>query len=440
MIEIRPNLDDAVFLPLSAAPTDIVDDGAVEFVAGHAEPNTDKAEVEAEGEQERRAESAGPHHGRPYDGGELGVARSAERRSDDHVGGLERLQDDVTPQAEFAEADNFGVTCIEREQLFAKKGDDYRHDEPARATGDQALVESAVRLVEVVGADEVRDQDLVPAAEADAQDNGEQGEVRAEDARGHGDDPQVDDDGGQDDLENLEADGFDRRGETDADPVGEDDAGTLEVGAADLVVHLEAQDEEKDRGSDEPRKHGGEGNTLDAHLRQSEVAVQEDDVHRRVRDDGDDVAEQIPDGKAVGRDQRRERRLDRPEGETDRDDVQEVAGVPCRVTRESHPADEVVRKRDDDKRDGDPEEEAAEQDHGLRGARLPGAFGPDELGGDAGARLRKSLDGHEQGAQDGHEGPYARCGRFGGARQEPAVHHRLAGGDAEGDEKRPRQA
>ena len=143
--------------------------------------------MEPECKQEGCAESAGPHHGRPNDGGELGIARGAEGRGNDHVGGLERLQNYVAPQAEFAEVDDFRVVGVEGEQLSAKNRDDDGDDESACTPCDKALVKPAVCLVEVVGAYEVCDQNLVSATQADAQNDGEHREVCAENAGGHGD-------------------------------------------------------------------------------------------------------------------------------------------------------------------------------------------------------------------------------------------------------------
>ena len=138
--------------------------------------------MEPECKQESCAESAGPHHGRPNDGGELGIARGAEGRGNDHVGGLERLQNDIAPQAEFAETNDFRVVRVEREKFSAENRDDDGDDESAGAPCDKALVKPAVRLVEIMGAYEVGYQDLVPAAQTDAQNDGEHGKVRTENA------------------------------------------------------------------------------------------------------------------------------------------------------------------------------------------------------------------------------------------------------------------
>ena len=99
-------------------------------------------------------------------------------------------------------------------------------------------------------------------------------------------------DGGQHHLENLETDGLYGGGESDTDPVRQNYAGTLEIGAANLVVNLDAQDDEQNACRNEPRKHGGKRHALHAHLRKTEIAVQEDDVHDGVRNNRDDVAEQ----------------------------------------------------------------------------------------------------------------------------------------------------
>ena len=176
--------------------------------------------MQAEGEQEGCAEATGPHHGGTHDGGKLGVARGAERRGNDHVRSLERLQDDVAPEAVPAEANDFGVARVERKELLSEERNDDGDDKSAYAARNEALVQSAVRLVEVVGAYKVCDQDLVPAAEADTQDDGEHGEVCTENASRHGDDAQVYHDGGKYYLEYLEAHRFDRGRKTDADPVG----------------------------------------------------------------------------------------------------------------------------------------------------------------------------------------------------------------------------
>ena len=203
-------------------------------------------------------------------------------------------------------------------------------------------MEPAVRLVEVVGAYEVGHENLVSAAQAHAQDDGEHGEIRTEDAGGHGDNAQVHHDGGQHHLENLEAHGLDGGGESDADPVRQNHAGTLEVGTANLMVDFDAQDDEQDACGNQPRKHGGKRHALHAHLREPEVSVQEDHVHDGVRNNRDDVSEQVPYGKTVGRDQGREGRLQGAESKTDRDDMQEVAGVVGGIAGKPHPAYNLV--------------------------------------------------------------------------------------------------
>ena len=126
--------------------------------------------------------------------------------------------------------------------MFSEERHDDGDDKSACAARNEALVKPAVRLVEVVGAYKVSDQDLVPAAEADTQDDGEHGEVCTENASRHGDDAQVHHDGGEDHLKYLETHRFDRGRKTDADPVGQNHARALEVGAADFMVNLESQD------------------------------------------------------------------------------------------------------------------------------------------------------------------------------------------------------
>ena len=110
----------AGFLPFPAAPTDVVDDGTVKFVGGHAEPDSHEPEIQYEGEQQRCAQAAGPHHGRPHDGGKLGIARGAECRRDDHVCRLEGLEGHVAPEAEPAQPDDFWVGGIEAEQMLSE--------------------------------------------------------------------------------------------------------------------------------------------------------------------------------------------------------------------------------------------------------------------------------------------------------------------------------
>lgn len=298
--------------------------------------------MQAEGEQEGGAEAAGPHHGGTHDGGKLGVARGAERRGDDHVRCLERLKDDVAPEAVPAEANDFGIARVERKELFSEERNDDGDDKSACAARNEALVQSAVRLVEVMGAYKVSDQDLVPAAEADTQDDGEHGEVRAKDSGGHGDNAQVHHDGGQHHLENLETYGLYGSGKSDADPVRQNHAGTLEVGTADLVVDLDVQDDKQDARGNQPRKHGGKSHALHAHLREPEVSVQKDHVHDGVRNNRNEVPEQVPDGKTVGRDQRREGRLQGAERKADRDDMQEFAGVVGGIAGKPHPAYNLV--------------------------------------------------------------------------------------------------
>ena len=62
----------------------------------------------------------------------------------------------------------------------------------------------------------------------------------------------------------------------------------------------------------------------------------------------------------------------------------------------------LVVQGDNDQRDGDTEQEAAQQHHSLGGASLLGAFCSHELGGDARPCLGEGVNCHEECAQDGH--------------------------------------
>lgn len=230
-------------------------------------------------------------------------------------------------------------------------------------------------------------QDLVSATESHTQDDRKHGEVGAKDTCGHGGNTQVHNNGGQYHLENLKAYRLDCGGNTNADPVRQNHAGTLEVRVTNFMVDFELQNDIQDDAGNQPGEHGGDGHALDAHLGKSQIAIQEDDVHDGVGNDGNDVSHQVPDGQSVCSNQGREGGLQGPEGKPEGDDVQELVTVGSRISCKSHPADDVMGQREGDEHDGNPQKEASQQDHGLGGASLAGTFSSHELGGNAGTCL-----------------------------------------------------
>ena len=193
-------------------------------------------------------------------------------------------------------------------------------------------------------------------------------------------------------MEKLETDGFCGGGEADAYPVGEEDAGTLPVTGFALVMHLEFEYEPEDARGYQPRERGCEGDSVHAHLGESEEPFQKHDVQGGVARDGERVADEVPDGKAVRGDEGGEDGLQRAEGEPERDDAQKLHRVSGGFFGEAHPAGNGARKRVDEEREGHPEQDAPEEDHRLRAACVAVLLGADVLRDDARAGLREGVE------------------------------------------------
>ena len=167
---MRQRLNHGLAFPAAAAPAPDVGERTVEFVSGHAEPKSRQPEPQCKREYERGDKPERPHHSASDNGGELGIARGAQRGGDDEVYCLEGLHGYVAPETNFSEAEYFGIVGVEPEQMFAQKRYDNREQEPARDADGKRLAHAAVRLVEIVRTDQMRHENLVSAAEADSED------------------------------------------------------------------------------------------------------------------------------------------------------------------------------------------------------------------------------------------------------------------------------
>ena len=176
---------------------------------------------------------------------------------------------------------------------------------------------AAVCFDVVMSTDEVRHENLVAAAEADSENDGERSKVPCEHAGGHCGCADVDDHCCDEHLEKLETDGFCGGGEADADPVGQKNAGAFPVAGFAVVVHFEFEHKPKDSRRNEPGKCGGEGDAVNAHFRESEISFKEYDVQGGVCGDCECVADEVPDGESVCRDEGGEDGLQSAEGETE---------------------------------------------------------------------------------------------------------------------------
>ena len=299
---------------------------------------------------------------------------------------------------------------------------------------------AAVCLVVIMCADEVGNENLVSAAETDSENDGECGEVTRKYAGGHCRGAHIDNHRGDEHLEKLETDGFCGGGEADADPVGEEYAGTFPVAGMAVVVNLELEHQPKDARRNEPRERCGEGDSVYAHFGESKVSFEEHDVQCRVRSDGERVADEVPDGKAVGRDEGGEDGLQCTEGESERDDAEELLRIDGGFIGQSHPAGDGAGERVNDERERYAEQDAPEEDHGLRAVGVAVLLGADVLRDDAGTGLREGVEGGKESPENGEHGADAGGGCLGGTRKEPAVHHGLDHAHGERQNQRPRKA
>ena len=174
---------------------------------------------------------------------------------------------------------------------------------------------AAVCFDVVMSADEVRHENLVSAAEADSENDGKCREVPREHAGGHCGCADIDDHRGDEHLEKLEADGFCGGGEADTDPVGQKNAGAFPVAGFAVVVHFELEYKPQDSRRNEPGKCGCEGDAVNAHFRESEISFEEYDVQGGVCGDCECVADKVPNGKAMRRDEGGQNGLQGAEGE-----------------------------------------------------------------------------------------------------------------------------
>ena len=189
-----------------------------------------------------------------------------------------------------------------------------------------------------MGTNEVRYENLVSAAEANAEDYGERREVPGEDSGGHCRGAYIDDHCCDEHLEKLKTDGFCGGGETDTDPVGEENAGTLPVAGFAVVVHFELEHQPEDNRRNEPRERCGEGDSVYAHLGNSKVSFEKHDVQCCVACYGERVADEVPDSKSVGRDEGGEDGLQCAERKSERDNAEELLRVNGGGFGQSHPA------------------------------------------------------------------------------------------------------
>ena len=324
--------------------------------------------------------------------------------------------------------------------MFTEKRDDNREQKSADDANGECLVNAAVCLVVIVCADEVRHENLVSAAETDSENDGECGEVPGEDAGGHCRGAHIDHHRGDEHLEKLETDGFGGGGEADAHPVGEEYAGAFPVANFAVVVYFELEYEPENDRRNEPRECGGEGHAVNAHLGESKISFEEYDVQGCVRCDGERIADEIPDGKAVGCDKGCEDGLQCAKGEPERDYAQKLHGVFCGFIGESHPAGNLPRKRINDERECHSEQYAPEEDHGLRAVGMAVLLCADVLRDDARAGLRESVKCGKKRTENREHGADARGCGFGSARKEPTVHHGLDHAHGEREDERPREA
>ena len=180
---------------------------------------------------------------------------------------------------------------------------------------------TAVCFGVVMSTDEVRHENLVSAAEADSENDGKCGKVPCEHAGGHCCCANVDDHSGDEHLEKLETDGFCGGGEANADPVGQKNACAFPVANFAVVVYFELEHKPKNARRNEPGKCGREGDSVNAHFRESEKSFEEYDVQGGVCGNRERVTDKVPNGKAVGRDEGGQNSLQGAEGEPKRNNA-----------------------------------------------------------------------------------------------------------------------
>ncbi len=180
---------------------------------------------------------------------------------------------------------------------------------------------AAVCFDVVMCTDEVRYENLVSAAEADSENDGECSEVTGEHAGGHCGCADIDDHRGDEHLEKLETDGFCGGGESDADPVGQKNAGAFPVAGFAVVVHFEFEHKPQDSRRNEPGKCGREGDTVNAHFRESEKSFEEYNVQGGVCGNRECVADKVPNGKTMRCDEGCQNGLQSAEGKPERNDA-----------------------------------------------------------------------------------------------------------------------
>ena len=145
-------------------------------------------------------------------------------------------------------------------------------------------------------------------------------------------------------MEKLEADGFCGCREADADPVGQKDAGAFPVAGFAVVLDLEFEHKPENARRNQPGKCGCEPDAVHAHLGESKVSFEEHNVQCGVRGDGDGVADEIPDGEPVGRDEGGQDGLQGAECKSERDDAEELLSVNGGGFGQSHPAGNVMKQ------------------------------------------------------------------------------------------------
>ena len=180
---------------------------------------------------------------------------------------------------------------------------------------------AAVCFDVVMCTDEVRYENLVSAAEADSENDGECSEVTGEDAGGHCGCADIDDHRGDEHLEKLETDGLCCGGESDADPVGQKNAGAFPVANFAVVVYFELEHKPKDARRNEPGKCGREGDSVNAHFWKSKKSFKEHDIQGRVCGNRERVSDKVPDGESVCRDEGGQNGLQSAEGKPERNDA-----------------------------------------------------------------------------------------------------------------------
>ena len=173
----------------------------------------------------------------------------------------------------------------------------------------------------VMCANEVRYENLVSAAEADTENDGECSEVPCEHAGGHCGCADIDDHRGDKHLEKLKTDGFCGGGESDANPVGQKNAGAFPVANFAVVVYFELEHKPKDARRNEPGKCGREGDSVNAHFRESKKSFKEHDIQGCVCGNRESVAYEVPNGKAVCCDEGGQNGLQSAEGKPERNDA-----------------------------------------------------------------------------------------------------------------------